>query len=199
MWYANYSVSIGDGKVEFKKIMLILTITVSILIISLMGVSYAWYSLSNSSTSFNTTTGGQDISIVYAQSEYVNMTTGVPISESDVPTKAGISRFTVTPENNLNGYSVFMSIELSQISIAQELKTSDFKIQLLENGSSIFNCTGTDINGNSLVMKQLSNITVGTTYTYELRIWINDTGVSQNELMGKSFSGKIKISSSIKK
>lgn len=199
MWYANYSVSIGDGKVEFKKIMLILTITVSILIISLMGVSYAWYSLSNSFTSFNTTTGDADLSIVYAQSEYVNMTTGVPISESDVPTKAGISRFTVTPENNLNGYSVFMSIELSQISIAQELKTSDFKIQLLENGSPIFNCTGADINGNSLVMKQLSNITVGTTYTYELRIWINDTGVSQNELMGKSFSGKIKISSSIKK
>ena len=184
---------------SLKKLIIILTIVVSILVISLMGVSYAWYSLSNSSTTFNTTTGSDDIAIVYSQSEYVNMTTGIPISESEVSTKAGISRFTVTPGNNLNGYSVFISIELSQISIAPELKISDFKIQLLENGTPIFNCTGANIDSNSLVMKQLSNITVGTTYRYELRIWINDTGVSQNELMGKSFSGKIKISSSIKK
>ena len=184
---------------NLKKLLIVLTIVISVLVISLMGISYAWYSLSNSSTSFNTTTGGNDISIVYSQSEYINMTTGIPISDSDVSTKAGISRFTVTPGNNLNGYSVFISIELSQISIDQELKTSDFKIQLLENGSPIFNCTGLDLIGGSLVMKQLSNITVGNTYTYELRVWINDSGVSQNELMGKHFSGKIKISSSIKK
>lgn len=184
---------------EFKKLILILVITISIIVISLMGVSYAWYSLSNSSTSFNTTTANTDLTILYAQSEYVNVVTGVPITEEDASSKAGISRFTVTPGNNLNGYTVYMSIELSQITIDDELKTEDFKIQLLENGISIYNGTGKDITGTTLSMKQLAKVNIGTTYNYELRIWLNETGVSQNELMGKNFSGKIKISSSIKK
>ncbi len=184
---------------EFKKLILILTIAISVIVISFMGVSYAWYSLSNSSTSFNTTTANTDITILYAQSEYVSITTGIPISGADVPTKAGISRFTVNPGNNLSGYNVSISIDLTQIAIDSALKTADFKIQLLENGTPIYNGTGADITGSDLTIKQLSNINVGSTYNYELRIWINETGVSQNELMGKSFSGKIKISSTIKK
>ena len=184
---------------EFKKLILILTITISIIVISLMGVSYAWYSLSNSSTNFNVTTGVDNITVLYAQSEYVNITTGIPIVEADVPTKAGISRFTVTPGDGLNGYTVLTSVELTQINIDEELKNEDFKIQLLENDTPIYNGTGADISGSNLVMKQLSSINVGTTYNYELRIWINETGVSQNSMMGKSFSGKIKISNSIKK
>ena len=184
---------------EFKKLILILTIAISVIVISFMGVSYAWYSLSNSSTSFNTTTANTDITILYAQSEYVSVTTGIPISEADVPTKAGISRFTVNPGNNLSGYNVSISIDLTQIVIDPALKTNDFKIQLLENNVPIYNGTGANISGSDLTIKQLSNINVGSTYNYELRIWINETGVSQNELMGKSFSGKIKISSTIKK
>lgn len=184
---------------EFKRLMLILTITVSAIVISLMGVSYAWYSLSNSSTNFNATTSNADLTILYAQNEFVSIKTGIPIKESDVPEKAGISRFTVTPGDNLKGYTVLISVELSQIVIDDELKTDDFKIQLLENDKPIYNGTGKDIDGSTLVMKQLSNVTIGSKYNYELRIWINDTGVSQNELMGKNFSGKIKVSSSIKK
>ena len=88
---------------------------------------------------------------------------------------------------------------MTQISIDEALKNEDFKIQLLENDTPIYNGTGADINGTNLVLKQLSSINVGTTYNYELRIWINETGVSQNSMMGKSFSGKIKISNSIKK
>ena len=184
---------------EFKKLILILTVAVSVIIMSLMGVSYAWYSLSNSSTSFNTTTANTDLTILYAQSEYVNITTGIPITDEDVPTKAGISRFTVSPGNNLNGYTVLTSVELTQIAIDEELKTADFKIQLLENDIPIYNGTGENISGTNLVMKQLSGVNVGSVYNYELRIWINETGVEQNELMGKSFTAKIKVSSSIKK
>ena len=162
MWYANNSIlaNIGDDEMGFKQMILILTITISIIIISLMGVSYAWYSLSNSSTSFNTTTGNTELTILYAQNEYVNITTGIPILEEEVPTKAGISRFTVTPGNNLSGYDVLMSIELSQLDIDPELKTEDFKIQLLENSSPIYNGTGKDITSNTLIMKKMSKSTL---------------------------------------
>lgn len=184
---------------EFKKLILILTIAVSAIIVSLLGVSYAWYSLSNSSTKFNTTTSELNLNILYAQSEFINLTTGIPINESDAATKAGISRFTVTPDNEMQGYKILTSVEISEIKIDNELKSEDFKIQLYENGSKIYDGTGKDISGTTLKIKELSNMNVDTTYNYEIRIWIKDTGVSQNELMGKSFSGKIKISSSIKK
>lgn len=184
---------------EFKKLILILTIAVSAIIISLLGVSYAWYSLSNSSTKFNTTTSDLNLDILYAQSEFISLTTGIPINENDAATKAGISRFTVSPNSELSGYKVLMSVEISGINIDEELKTEDFKIQLYENGVIIYDGSGEEISGTSLVMKNLSNINVGSTYNYELRIWIKDTGLSQNQLMGKKFSGKIKISSSIKK
>ena len=86
------------------------------------------------------------------------------------------------------------------MSLDSALQVSDFKIQLLENGSVINTLTGADIGNNSkVVLKNLSKITVGTTYNYEVRVWIQESGSSQNAMMGKSFSGRIQISSSMKK
>lgn len=183
----------------FKKMILILSIAVTILIVGLLGVSYAWYSLSNSSTKFNATTANPNITVIYAQSQFISVSTGIPILEADVEQKSSKSKFTALANEELSGYNVSLGIELSQINIDDELKVDDFKIQLLENGVPIANKSGSDINGNTLILKELSSITTGNTYNYELRIWINDTGVSQNELMGKSFSGKINVSSAIKK
>ena len=184
---------------SFKKLILILTITVSILIISLLGVSYAWYGLTEASTNFEVMTDNTDLTVVHAQSSAVLVTAGAPIAEADAPTKAGISRFTVTPGNNLTGYNVQMAIDLSQIKIDSQLKTADFKIQLYENGTLIFNGDGTDVTSDTLNLKPMTSVTIGNTYSYELRIWIKETNVSQNALMGKSFSGQIKISNMMKK
>ena len=138
--------------------------------------------------------------VYYNQGEYVSITTGVPIVEADVPTKAGSNKFSALAGSNLNGYDVAIEISLVDINLEQELRTNDFKVQLLENGSVIKNLTGSNIDSNSsVVLKDMAIINVGTTYNYELRVWIQESGVSQNELMGKSFSGKIEISSSIKK
>ena len=185
---------------EFRKMIIILSVATIIIVISLFGVSYAYYSLTNASTSFNAQVADDDISIVYNQGEYVSITTGVPIVEADVPTKAGSNKFSALAGSNLNGYDVAIEISLVDINLEQELRTNDFKVQLLENGSVIKNLTGSNIDSNSsVVLKDMAIINVGTTYNYELRVWIQESGVSQNELMGKSFSGKIEISSSIKK
>lgn len=184
---------------DFKKLIFVFVIAISILMISAFGVSYAWYSFSNSNTPFTVQTGDDDISIIFAQSDYVNISTGVPIVEADVPTKAGISRFVVSPDSSLNGAEIALSIELVNVSIDDELKCNDFKIQLLENNSVIYNGTGSSVTSDTLVLKEVTKLTNLNSVNYELRIWINETGVSQNNLMGKSFSGKIKISTSIKK
>ena len=74
------------------------------------------------------------------------------------------------------------------------------QMQLLENGTVIATKTGEDIGTNTtLTLKSMSSITVGTTYNYELRVWLNETGVSQNSLMNKKFSGRIEVSSALKK
>lgn len=185
---------------EFKKMIIILSVAAVVIITCLFGVSYAYYSLTNASTSFETTVSGDDVAVVYAQSEYVNITTGIPITEDQVPTKAGISKFSALAGANLTGYQVAIEVALVDISLDPALQTTDFKIQLLQDNSVVKTVTGADIaNNSSIILKDMSTINVGTTYNFEIRVWIQETGVSQNELMGKSFTGRVEISSSMKK
>lgn len=185
---------------EFKKLIVVLTLTVIILVMISLGASFAWYSFANSGTNFQTTTSNDDITVTYTQDDYINTTTGVPITEEEVATKASKNQFSVLAGNNLNGYQVAIQIMLTNIQIDDALKIDDFKYQLLENSQVIASGTGTTIGDNTdLIIKEQSNITVGTTYNYELRVWLAETGVSQNELMGKSFSAQVKIASTMKK
>lgn len=185
---------------SFKKMMIIISITFSLIIVCLLGSSYAYYSLSNAATEFSATTNNNDISIIYAQSSFVNVETGIPITAAEAPTKAGKSNFTALPGANLTGYNVNIEISLTEIVIDPNLRNADFKVQLLENGTMIRSISGSDIGTNtSYILKPMSRINVGTTYNYELRVWINDNNTSQNPMMGKSFQGRIQISSAIKK
>ena len=183
---------------SFKRMILIVSATMIVIILCLFGISYAYYSLNNASTQFQTTTG-DDVSVVYEQSQFINVDTGVPITSSEVNDKSSKSRFSVLAGNNLNGYQVAIQISLVDIVIDDALKISDFKIQFLQNGTVISNLTGQDITSSTITVKPMATITVGTTYNYELRVWLNDTGVSQNQLMGKSFSGRFEVSSSMRK
>jgi len=186
---------------EFKKLIIILSIAATVIVVCLLGVSYAYYSLSNASTEFNTTVANDDVYVVYAQSEYISTTTGIPISEDEIAAKASSSKFTALADSTtFAGYEVALEVAITDIFLDTALQDSYFKIQLLENGSVVKTVTGADIGTNSkVVLKNLSIIEVGTTYNYEVRVWIQDSGVSQNAMMGKNFSGRIQISSSMKK
>lgn len=186
---------------EFKRMIVILVVAVTVIIVCLFGVSYAYYSLSNASTDFSTTVSNDDVYVVYAQSEYISTTTGIPIKADEVASKASASKFSALADSTkFAGYEVALEVSLVDVSLDSALQVSDFKIQILENGSVINTLTGADIGNNSkVVLKKLSKITVGTTYNYEVRVWIQESGSSQNAMMGKSFSGRIQISSSMKK
>lgn len=186
---------------EFKRMIIILSVAATIIIVCLFGVSYAYYSLSNASTSFSTSVDGEDVSVVYNQSEYISITTGIPITEEEISTKAGSSKFSALADaTTFANAQVALEVAIVDINLATALQDSYFKIQLLENNNVVKTVTGADIGSNSsIVLKNLSKITVGTTYNYELRVWIQESGVSQNDMMGQSFSGRIRISSSIKK
>ena len=199
---------------KFKKFIYVLVITSILAVAGMWGTSYAYY-VSTNGTNFNVTTANVDTSltVVFSQSEYMNMKTGVPISASDVDNYASKSVFTILPNNTLlNGYQVAVNISLINIKIDDALKVSDFKYKLTcSDGSTTTNLgSGTGASFTSDVLKN-DSLSLGSlstsantfnaskTYTCTLRVWLQDSGSSQNNLMNKSFSGLVKVGTAIKK
>lgn len=194
---------------KFKHMLFVLTITTSIIFACMLGSSYAYYTLSNGTT-VTATTGEFDanVSVVFSESEYINLKTGVPINSTDVDKYASASKFTLIPDaTKLRGYDVAVKISISNITIDTALKISDFKYDLKCNdGSStttIKSGTGADFTSTELeigtLSTQNSTFNVSKTYNCALRLWLQETGSNQNALMNKSFSGLIKVNSVYRK
>lgn len=199
---------------KFKKFIFVLVITSILAVAGMWGTSYAYY-VSTNGTNFNVTTANVDTSltVVFSQSEYMNMKTGAPISASDVDNYASKSVFTILPNNTLlNGYQVAVNISLINIKIDDALKVSDFKYKLTcSDGSTTTNLgSGTGASFTSDVLKNdslslgslstsVNTFNASKTYTCTLRVWLQDSGSSQNNLMNKSFSGLVKVGTAIKK
>lgn len=194
---------------KFKHMLFVLTVTTSIIFACMLGSSYAYYTLSNGTT-VTATTGEFDanVSVVFSESEYINLKTGVPINSTDVDKYASASKFTLIPDaTKLQGYDVAVKIAISNITIDTELKISVFKYDLKCNdGSStttIKSGTGADFTSTELeigtLSTQNSTFNVSKTYNCALRLWLQGTGNNQNALMNKSFSGLIKVNSVYRK
>lgn len=194
---------------KFKHMLFVLTVTTSIIFVCMLGSSYAYYTLSNGTT-VTATTGEFDanVSVVFSESEYINLKTGVPINSTDVDKYASASKFTLIPDaTKLRGYDVAVKIAISNITIDTALKISDFKYDLKCNdGSStttIKSGTGADFTSTELeigtLSTQNSTFNVSKTYNCALRLWLQETGSNQNALMNKSFSGLIKVNSVYRK
>lgn len=194
---------------KFKHMLFVLTVTTSIIFACMLGSSYAYYTLSNGTT-VTATTGEFDanVSVVFSESEYINLKTGVPINSTDVDKYASASKFTLIPDaTKLQGYDVAVKIAISNITIDTELKISVFKYNLKCNdGSStttIKSGTGADFTSTELeigtLSTQNSTFNVSKTYNCALRLWLQGTGSNQNALMNKSFSGLIKVNSVYRK
>lgn len=194
---------------KFKHMLFVLTVTTSIIFACMLGSSYAYYTLSNGTT-VTATTGEFDanISVVFSESEYINLKTGVPINSTDVDKYASTSKFTLIPDaTKLRGYDVAVKIAISNITIDTALKISGFKYDLKCNdGSStttIKSGTGADFTSTELeigtLSTQNSTFNVSKTYNCALRLWLQETGNNQNALMNKSFSGLIKVNSVYRK
>lgn len=194
---------------KFKHMLFVLTVTTSIIFACMLGSSYAYYTLSNGTT-VTATTGEFDanVSVVFSESEYINLKTGVPINSTDVDKYASASKFTLIPDaTKLRGYDAAVKIAISNITIDTALKISDFKYDLKCNdGSStttIKSGTGADFTSTELeigtLSTQNSTFNVSKTYNCALRLWLQETGSNQNALMNKSFSGLIKVNSVYRK
>lgn len=202
---------------KFRKLMLVLTFTVSIIFVTVIGATYAYYNTTSGSIVGTTGNVGNPINVVFNNSDYVDFNTGIPISSSDVETKASKTTFTLIPNNAIiNDYDISVGIMLSNIDIDNALKVSDFKYRLdcthsVTGNTQTFTGNATSFTGNSYTIASLSTTNSGNnifyidtnansqSYSCTLYLWLEESFVNQNSLMGKHFGANIQIDSMMKK
>lgn len=187
---------------EFKKMIIILTITITIIFGITLGISYGWYAYQNAESNVIGSTINEKPTVIFAQTEYIESTTTTPIYDEDRYNYANKNSFTITVGPNLENYEVAIEVYLTDINISEELKIANYKYELLEDKKLIANGNFASIgSANSLKILPMSLLTPKTypkAYTYELYIWLSDDNTNQNNLMNKGFSAKVNINSAVK-
>ena len=201
---------------KFRNLIFVLMIAFSAIFVSMLGTSYAYYVVSNG-TNIEVTTGNIDtgVAVVFEQSQYINVNTGIPIKDSMIEDYASESLFTVTANGEIITGDALVTIGISDLFIDDDLKVEDFKYDFsCVNGSTTVISTsgnGNTIDANTvngyMKLGSLSTtdtthpLIIGTTYTCSLRVWLHDNCDSvdvsncenQNHLMNKRFRGLIKV------
>lgn len=182
---------------------ILLSVTISIMFGLLLGMSYAWYAYSNAETNIKATTKKNAPMIVFAQTEYIRTTQNMPIYDEDRYIYANKNSFTITLGENLKEYETGIEIVLNEINIAEELKTNNYKYELLQNkkviSSGDFSTIGEETSIKLQPMTIIKPENYPYTYAYELYIWLSEDETNQNHLMDKIFGAKIDINSAVKK
>ena len=188
---------------EFKKMIILLSITVSIMFSVLLGVSYGWYAYENAESNIKASTLKETPTIVFAQTEYITSTQNMPINDEDRYRYANKNSFTITIGENLKNYETGLEIILEDIIISDELKIENYKYELLQNNRIItsgnFSNIGESTKLELFPMTIIQPETYPKTYVYELYIWLSEDETDQNYLMNKEFGAKINIVSAVKK
>lgn len=188
---------------EFKKMIIILSVTISIVFFILLGISYGWYAYSNAESNINANTINETPTVVFSQTEYITSSQNMPIYDEDRYNYANKNSFTVTLGENLKEYETGLEIILNDINISEELKISNYKYELLQNkkviSSGDFSTIGNSKTIKLLPMEIMKPEKYPYTYIYELYIWLSEDETNQNYLMNKTFGAKIEVNSAVKK
>ena len=196
---------------KFNKIIFILMIAATIIFAGMIGSSYAYYTLTDTSIDITTGNVTNGFSIVFSDNNYVNVKTGVPLNDDQVIESAKANMFSIIPNASaLNGYDAYVNVSLINVRIDDALKVSDFKYSLICNDSNSYESTigsgdGTSLStGTDVLLGSLNNINgslnINTNYQCYFRVWIaNKADTSQNELMNKSFSALLKVNTIMRK
>lgn len=204
---------------EFRKLMITIAFTICIIFVIAIGGSYAYYATSGGSISGTTGTNNsnQDLGIVFTNSDHIDLNTGVPISASDVATKASKVNFILTPSADIvSDYDVSVNINLSNIEIDEELRTSSLKYRIIcinsiTSDEQTFDGTASEFTSGNYTLASLSSLSSGNdifyidrnsssqAYNCTLYIWLEDNGSDQNSLMNKHFGANVEIDAIMKK
>ena len=198
----NYKVKAGDT-MEFKKLIIVLSITITIMVGIMCGISYGWYAYANAETHVEGTTLKDIPTIIFTQTDRIFSANRPPIYDKDRYNYAYKNSFIITIGENLKNYQTGIEISLKDVMMSNELKTENYKYELVEDGKTIstgnFKDIGVKTTLNIMPMKIITPTKYPETYTYDFYLWLSEDETNQNSLMNKAFSAKINVNSAVKK
>ena len=122
---------------KFNKTLFVILLFVICMFAIMLSSSYAWYSFTNGSTTFDVATNNDDIKVVYHTGMYINTTSALPISEKEIDEYSEKNKFSIDLNDKNLVNKLLVDISLIDIEIDNELKSNDFKYDLLYNGINI--------------------------------------------------------------
>ena len=164
----------------------------SLLVILVLGVTIAYFSSRGAVTTRSVTTANIKLDINPKDATIIGSNLS-PTDESRRETEGAKKTFTVTTTNE---ETLYMSINLKDIVIDNELKVSDFKWELYEgtdsNGTSIASGNFNNV-GESITLVKNIEISASNPKTYTIYVWIQNTEEDQNAMQEKNFTAKIEV------
>ena len=178
-------------KVINKKISIALTV-IFILILIVIGSSYAYFTV-QANTDIQTVTTGT-LTMGFTNGNLINADTPIPINDSEIKTEATTLPFSIT---NTGNQHMKITIKLTDIIIDTSLKNIDFRWGLYNADTDIGVSFGTfkysETGKEELILRDVILDSGSTTKNYKLRVWIHENGAVQNDMMGQSFSAKVSV------
>ena len=179
--------NINNEKNAKKKKLISQIVLTSVFGLIIIGTSLAIF-FARASGGLNNITTKDLVDVTYTEGSTLRLTSNTPIFEDEIEDKATEFNFTV---RNPNSTPVYASIDLSSISMSSALKSYDFKWALYDGSTKI--TTGSFIDaGTTLNLYNNSVINGNSSKNYKIRIWLNETGETQN-LQGTSFTSKVEV------
>lgn len=178
---------------SFRKTLSLITLFVMSMVILMLSSSYAWYSFSNASTTFDVLTSNEDIRVTYNSSRFISTVTAVPISSKDIDALSEKNNFSIDVDNDKVDEALSVSVNLIGIEIDKDLRNSNFKYDLLFNGNVISNGDFSNFSSDKITIADniiLNNLGAN---NFELRLYLLDDGSNQNRLMNKTFKAIINV------
>lgn len=182
---------------KFSKSLAFMTISVIILIVAVVGATYAYYQkvLFNDLTISNTVTKGLDY--------YINYTKGTSVSDGTLmpsSTYSGGLNASVSLYKKDNTYNIYGQIYLDVSQIGNNLKNNAaFKYAVVDESDNVISqntLSGTNSNSSVLVAKNISMVT--TSKTYYVYVWLDENTLTNYNIEDEAFAATIRCEATMK-
>lgn len=133
------------------------------------------------------------LDINFTTSKYINNQNLVLIKEDNIASGAEVTSFTIAKKTGRT-YKIKYDIYLTDLNI-DKLNSADFKWELLQNGTPIYNGNFSKAKTGERFMLTADSILLNTesSASYDLRIWLQETDVDQSGLYKGTFSAKVGV------
>ncbi|MBQ7140172.1 MAG: hypothetical protein IJO32_01560 [Bacilli bacterium] len=161
-----------------------------IIFVTFLSMSYAYFSTSAMSEEQTVTTG--NLSLKFDDNTSIIRNENIyPISRSQILTDATKKTFTIINTSDTDIYTILI---LEEMNLPDELRNVDFSWALYQN--NVMKTTGTfniSKNSDKVFLTNFELLKEGLSKTYDLYIWIEESGVAQDSMQGKLFNATIVV------